>query len=46
LTTLKQHNTAQIIEHITDWQTYFDNQKVALQARLDKLNDEWTRINN
>ena len=46
LTSLKQHNTAQIIEHITDWHTYFDNQKVALQARLDKLNDEWIRINN
>jgi hypothetical protein len=32
------------LQHINDWNTYFDNQKAALQARLDKLNEEWTRV--
>ena len=45
LQNLKQHDTFMLIQNITDWQLYFDNQKVALEERLVKLNEEWTRIN-
>jgi uncharacterized protein YukE len=45
LQALRTHDTFNTLQHINDWNTYFDNQKAALQARLDKLNEEWTRIN-
>jgi HKD family nuclease len=45
LQALQTHDTFNTLQHINDWNTYFDNQKAALQARLDKLNEEWTRIN-
>ena len=45
LQNLKQHDTFILIQNITDWQLYFDNQKVDLEERLVKLNEEWTRIN-
>ena len=45
LQNLKQHDTFMLIQNITDWQLYFDNQKAALEERLVKLNEEWTRIN-
>jgi PLD-like domain len=42
---LRTHETFAALQNITDWNTYFDNQKAALEARLEKLNEEWTRIN-
>ena len=42
---LRQHDTFDTIQSITDWNTYFDNQKAGLDARLDKLILEWKRIN-
>jgi PLD-like domain len=46
LQALKEHESFVLIQNISDWQTYFDNQKVALLERLEKLNATWTRINN
>ncbi len=42
---LRTHETLATIQNITDWNTYFDNQKAALEARLEKLNEEWNKIN-
>ena len=53
---LKQHNTYQLIhdanasssqrhENTPDWQHYFTQQKVALDERRIKLQEEWKRIN-
>ena len=44
LQVLRQHETFQTIQNITNWQIYFDNQKAGLVARLDKLKVEWKRI--
>ena len=43
---LKDNTTYAQILKVTDWQTYFDNQKEALKTQLEKLKTEWTRINN
>ena len=45
LQNLKQNNTFVLIQNISDWQLYFDNQKVALDERLAKLMNAWKRIN-
>lgn len=42
---LKQHNTYQLIQNTPDWQHYFTQQKVALDERRIKLQEEWKRIN-
>ena len=42
---LRQHDTFYTIQSITDWNSYFYNQKAGLEARLDKLKIEWKRIN-
>ena len=42
---LQMHNTFETIQSITDWNVYFDNQKARLEAQLEKLKEEWKRIN-
>ncbi len=46
LQSLRLHETFSTIKNIPDWNIYFDNQKVALAVRLEKLKAEWIKINN
>ncbi len=43
---LRTNATWDTLQNISDWNTYFDNQKAALERRLEKLNEEWIRINS
>lgn len=45
LNSLRANETWDIIQNISDRNTYFDNQKAVLEVQLEKLDDEWKMIN-